>query len=100
MRFGAPTGAEIGYWVAPWARGHGYAAEVSDGLARWAFGHGQHRVVLLVAPDNAASCRTAERAGFRREGLLREAEVDRQGKHRDFVFFARLATDPAAPLRP
>ncbi len=94
MQMAATIGAEVGYWVAPAARGHGYAAEVTDALARWAFGHGVHRVLLLVAPASTASCRTAERAGFRREGLLREAETDRRGERRDLVLFARLATDP------
>ncbi|MBA2416288.1 MAG: GNAT family N-acetyltransferase [Geodermatophilaceae bacterium] len=94
MRLRASIGAEIGYWVAPWARGHGYAAEATDALAGWAFRHGLHRVVLLIAPENTGSCRTAERAGFRREGRLREAEVARQGERRDFVLYARLATDP------
>src|SRR5262249_4106861 len=28
---------ELGYWVTPDARGHGYAAEASDVLSRWGF---------------------------------------------------------------
>lgn len=100
MRLGTLIGAEIGYWVAPWGRGHGYAAEATATLARWAFEHGGHRVVLLAAPANVASCRTAERAGFRPEGVLREAETDREGQPRDLVLFGRLSTDPTPPLRP
>lgn len=99
MRLRALIGAEVGYWVAPWVRGHGYAADATDALARWAFEHGLHRVILLAAPANVASCRTAERAGFRREGVLREVETDRDGHPRDLVLFARLSTD-AAPADP
>lgn len=97
MNLTGSIGAEIGYWVAPWARGLGYAAEATGALCGWAFGHGVHRVALLIAPANAASCRTAERAGFRREGVLREAEVDRQGQPHDWVLYGRLSTDEPPP---
>ena len=30
---------EIGYWVAPWARGRGVAADALDVLSRWCFDH-------------------------------------------------------------
>lgn len=97
----ATLGPEIGYWVAPWARGRGYAAEATDRLTSWAFRHGAHRVSLLAATANVASQRCAERAGFTREGVLREAEVDREGVRRDLVLFGRLSTDPPpADLRP
>ncbi len=95
MRLGGTIGPEIGYWVAPWGRGRGHAAEATDALARWAFEHGARRVSLLAAPSNVASCRTAERGGFRREGVLREAEPDRCGGHRDLAVYGRLANDPA-----
>lgn len=87
-------GAEIGYWVAPWGRGNGYAAEATDALARWAFGHGVHRVSLLAATGNVPSQRAAERAGFVREGVLRGSHRDRAGAPRDMAIYGRLATDP------
>ncbi len=93
-------GAVFGYWVAPWARGHGYAAEATDALSRWAFSHGVHRVWLLAAAGNLASQRTAELAGFTREGVLRESHRDRVGIRTNMVLFGRLSTDPAPPLRP
>lgn len=89
------TGSVLGYWVAPWGRGRGYAAEATEALARWAFAHGVHRVWLVAAVGNLASCRTAERAGFRREGVLRESHRDRAGVPKDMVLYARLPTDPA-----
>lgn len=92
------TGSVVGYWVAPWGRGHGYASEATDALVHWAFGHGGHRVWLVAAVGNRASCRTAERAGFLREGLLRESHRDRAGVPMNMVLYARLATDPAPEL--
>ena len=41
-------------------------------LSRWALiEHGLARVQLIVEPENVASIRVAENAGFRREALLR-----------------------------
>lgn len=65
--------AEVGYlFGSPWW-GHGYAQEA----LRAALGYGLdalelERVEADIDPRNAASCRLAERLGFRREGLLRE----------------------------
>jgi hypothetical protein len=52
------------------------------------------RLELYVEPWNAASIRTAERAGSRREGLLRGwQEVG--GERKDMLMHARLPTDPS-----
>lgn len=68
--------ANIGYWVAPSARGHGFAAEALGVLVDWARTLPElHRVELYVEPWNEASWRTAERAGFAREGLLRSWRI-------------------------
>lgn len=64
--------ATAGYVVAPPARGHGYAADALAALTAFAATvPGLHRVALFIEPWNAASIRTAERAGYEREGLLR-----------------------------
>jgi RimJ/RimL family protein N-acetyltransferase len=65
-----------GYWVAPWARGHGYAGRALLLVARWALQElGFVRVELFADVENPASQRTAERAGFVREGVLRKHTV-------------------------
>jgi RimJ/RimL family protein N-acetyltransferase len=87
---------EIGYWVAPAAQGHGYAAEVTDVLCRWAFEHGVHRIELFCEPTNLASAASAMRAGFRFEGFQRNATLVR-GEWRDTAAFARLAGDSGEP---
>lgn len=93
---GPLSAATVDYWVAPWARGRGFAAEATQGLSAWAFRHGTTRVQLLAASANEASQRVALAAGFRREGLLRSAVQD-GGARADAVIFGRLASDPAGP---
>jgi RimJ/RimL family protein N-acetyltransferase len=85
-------GPEVGYWVAPWARRRGIAAEAADGLARWALAHGAHRVHLFTDVANTASQTVAERAGFAREGVVRGCLPQRDGTHTDAVLFGRLPT--------
>jgi RimJ/RimL family protein N-acetyltransferase len=64
---GQPAGGcvEIGYGLAPSARGNGYAAEAVVALLALATEHGLSRVIADTALDNAASQRTLIRAGFR-----------------------------------
>jgi RimJ/RimL family protein N-acetyltransferase len=77
---GQPDGGcvEVGYGLAPSARGHGYAAEALVALLNVAADHGLSRVVADTTRDNLASQRTLERAGFRQigtNGELYEYEV-------------------------
>jgi RimJ/RimL family protein N-acetyltransferase len=64
---GRPVGGrvEIGYGLAPSARGHGYAAEAVVALLTVAAGNGVSRVLANTTLDNTASQRTLTRAGFR-----------------------------------
>jgi [ribosomal protein S5]-alanine N-acetyltransferase len=89
--------ASIGYWVVRSARGQGAAASTLRALALWALRDLQiPRLELQVEPWNMASIRTAERAGFQREGLLRSwQEVG--GTRRDMYMYARLPGDPVSP---
>jgi len=65
---------EVGYWVAPWARGRAVASGATRVLARWAIEeNGFERVELLAATGNIASQRAAEKAGLVREGVARNA---------------------------
>ena len=96
---------EVGYWVAPDARGHGYAAEATGLLVHWMFGVGVRRVRLLCDVSNLASAHTALAAGFRFEGVARDglcgggtgAVPERRA---DLVLFARLPDDPPGPVPP
>jgi [ribosomal protein S5]-alanine N-acetyltransferase len=63
-----PGTVEIGYWLIPRARGRGRGSRAVGLLARWAVTEAAFaRVEALVVPDNIASQRVLEKAGFRRE---------------------------------
>ncbi len=67
-----PAVVGLGYWVVPQARGHRFAGRAVALLAPWALRLGAvNRVEAMVEPDNVASRRTLEGAGFQHEGLLR-----------------------------
>ena len=69
---------EIGYGLAPSARGDGYAAEAVVALLALAAEHGLSRVIADTTLDNIASQRTLIRAGFRLVGAddeLQQYEV-------------------------
>ncbi len=83
----------IGYWVAPEARGRGVATRALVLLSRWAVTEGNiERLELTTHPENIASQRVAEKAGFVREGLLRSHTRFREGR-RDSVLFSLLPSD-------
>ncbi len=86
-------GPAVGYWIAPWERGHGYAAEAAHALAEWGLGLGAPRVHLMADAGNTASQAAAVRAGFVREGVLRSALDYRDGTRGDAVLFSRLPED-------
>ena len=89
--------AEIGYWVGPWARGRGVATAALRVLSEHALGAGLDRLELLTHWHNTASQRVALAAGYRREGVRREAQPTRDGARDDLVAFARLAGDSGDP---
>ena len=81
----------VGYWLAAEARGRGLTADALLALSRWGFEElGLGRVELVTDPDNIASQRVAEKAGFTREGTLRSILVNRDGSRRDGVMFSLL----------
>jgi RimJ/RimL family protein N-acetyltransferase len=93
--------ARVGYWVLPEARGRKVATRALALASHWAHtGLDLHRLELDHALGHDASCRIAERCGFRYEGTLRGAifEAGRHDAFRDVHLHARLATDPEPDL--
>ncbi|SDE83290.1 Protein N-acetyltransferase, RimJ/RimL family [Blastococcus fimeti] len=86
-------GPAVGYWLAPWARGQGYAAEAARALADWALHRGAHRVHLSADVGNVASRAVARRAGFVEEGIVRSCLPYRDGTRGDAALFSRLPGD-------
>jgi ribosomal-protein-serine acetyltransferase len=84
---------ELGYWVAPWARRRGVASRATRALAEWAVReHGFERVELFAASGNVASQRAAQKAGFVREGVSRNAG-QLHGSRIDLVVFTLVPGD-------
>lgn len=104
-----PTGAEIGFWAHPDARGRGVVTEAVELALAHAFtprdagGLGRHRVQLGASWNNAASRHVAERAGFtlvghfRQDGVIGdgviEGSVIGDGALDDGAWYDLLATD-------
>ena len=85
--------ATIGYWVVPRERGRGVATDAVRLLGHWALARLNFgRLELYHFVGNDASGRVAEKAGFRREGILRAYAVVR-GEPRDCVMNSLLASD-------
>jgi RimJ/RimL family protein N-acetyltransferase len=91
--------AEIGYILGREHWGRGYAGEAQRRVIDFAFDElGLHRLEADTHPDNAASTRSLERLGFRREGLLRERWLV-GGEFGDSVIWGLLADDWRARRR-
>lgn len=87
--------AELGFMVVPAARRRGLALEALRLVVRWAFASpGLQRVGLTTLPDNDATQGLAERAGFRREGVLRSYTRE-WDEPKDNVVFGAIPEDPA-----
>lgn len=57
---------EFGWVLSPQAHGNGYASEAVEAASTWAATHfAERRMVCIIAPENRASIRVAEKAGFR-----------------------------------
>jgi RimJ/RimL family protein N-acetyltransferase len=82
--------AEVGYWVAPWARQQGAASSALASLSTWALGDlGLARLELYIEPENHPSVRVAERCGFKLEGVMQRKVLIRN-ERRDFAGYAQV----------
>ena len=80
--------ATAGYGIAPRSRGYGFAGQALVALTAFAWSVPEvHRIELYIEPWNEASVKTAEFAGYQREGLLRRHQVI-DGKRVDMLLYA------------
>ena len=87
--------AEVGYWLAPGARGRGAATRALRLVRDWSLDDcGLVRLELFTHLENHASGRVAERAGFAREGVRRGWVIGRDANPQDKVFYVILRGDP------
>jgi RimJ/RimL family protein N-acetyltransferase len=83
---------EVGYWLRREARGRGLTSRAVQLVSRWALDTlGCQRLQLRADKDNAPSLRVAEKAGFRREGILRAVHYNpRVNRRVDYVIYSLL----------
>jgi len=85
--------AELGYMVAPAARGRGVAGRAVELLTQWAFDAlALVRVELRIDVENVPSARVAERAGYRLDGVLRNVYFKEDARC-DLGVWSRLSSD-------
>jgi ribosomal-protein-alanine N-acetyltransferase len=94
LHAGSPWHWHIGYWLAPQWRNRGITSAAVRMFAWWAFEAYPElmRLSLYTLPDNSASQRVAEHAGFTREGLLRQWNHT-AGFPEDVVMFSLVRED-------
>jgi ribosomal-protein-alanine N-acetyltransferase len=87
LRLPLPGIGEVGYLLAPAARGRGVMGRALGLVVGWAFAElGLVRVQAFASPDNVRSLRLLERLGFAREGVLRSY----RGAGQDRIAFGLL----------
>jgi ribosomal-protein-alanine N-acetyltransferase len=80
--------AEIGYWLGEAFWGRGIATEAVSAVTVEAFKRFEiTRLYAMAFADHAASLRVLEKAGYSREGHLRQSAI-KDGKIRDQLLFA------------
>ena len=78
-----PANSMVGYWVAAGARGRGVATRALQLLCGWT---SQRPLRLTTHPENVASQRVAEKAGFRRVGTTSDHPVFNDGTREATLF--------------
>ena len=85
----AHRSADVGYDIAPDQWGKGLATAACRAVVAWARLQGLVRIQATVLPDNLASLRVLERAGFAPEGRLRKYRWI-EGRARDVLVYSHL----------
>ena len=84
---------EIGYWLSRDANGRGIMTRAVGVMERFCFDAlGVNRVEILVDVDNNKSQAVAQRAGYMREGVLRQSMLLR-GVPRDMIMFSKIKSE-------
>jgi ribosomal-protein-alanine N-acetyltransferase len=88
-------GAEVGYWLGVEFWGRGIAAAALRTMTRYAFAAHPDLRRLWAVPyaSNSASARVLEKAGYRREGTLRQSAI-KDGRVVDQWMYAILRDEP------
>jgi ribosomal-protein-alanine N-acetyltransferase len=87
--YGAMRGGHIGYWIDRNFANRGYTTQAVELLTQYGFNELRlHRLEINLRPENAASRRVAEKAGYIFEGERpRYLHID--GQWRDHITFVK-----------
>jgi RimJ/RimL family protein N-acetyltransferase len=81
---------DMGYFLAPWARGRGVMTRAVRLLSAWILETLPiERIEITIEPGNTASRAVAERAGYAFEGVLRSHTVIKETR-RDMAIYSLL----------
>lgn len=93
IRRGVAQSGTIGYWTGTAYAGRGYMTNAVRLACRYGFDQVRlHRIEAACIPENEASRRVLEKAGFRREGYAREY-LCIAGRWQDHLLHALLPAD-------
>ena len=85
--------ANLGYWVRSGQTGRGIATAAALLAAQFGFEDlGLNRIEILAAIENVASQRVAEKAGAKKEGILRN-RILIHNRPRDAVMYSLIVSD-------
>lgn len=88
---------ELGYFIVPSERSKGYVGEAIRIIVDYLFlSKDAVRIQAKADPENIASCKALEKAGFKREGVLRKTFYCR-GKWRDDYVYSILREEWKEP---
>jgi ribosomal-protein-alanine N-acetyltransferase len=93
IRRGPSQSAQVGYWIGPDFARQGFMREALEAVVRHAFlAMDLSRIEAACLPENAASRRLLERAGFKYEGVA-QSYLQINGRWRNHVLYANLRGD-------
>lgn len=89
IAFGALRGAYIGYWIDQRFANRGYTTRAVKLLTKFGFEKlSLHRIEISMRPENEASKKVAEKAGYKFEGI-RTSYLHIDGAWRDHLCFVK-----------
>jgi ribosomal-protein-alanine N-acetyltransferase len=95
----ARRSAEVGYWIGREYWGRGIATDALRAATRYAFDSlGLARVFAVPFASTAASARVLEKAGYAREGVMRQSAI-KYDRLIDQLLYAAYSDQPVAAER-
>ena len=99
IKHGVAQSGQIGYWIGERFAGRGLMFDALGLIVPFAFETLRlHRIEAACIPENARSVRVLEKAGFRREGLLR-SYLKINGIWQDHYLYALISGENQGDIR-